>query len=80
MEPATGASTWALGSQRCIENIGSLTRKAVNTNKVSKLQAQEKPLKTAFSRKRLIMNVLKERNDCPAHMILKSRGKEAATV
>lgn len=28
MEPATGASTWALGNQRCVKNIGVLTRKA----------------------------------------------------
>lgn len=28
MEPATGASTWALGSQRCIVYIGIFTRKA----------------------------------------------------
>lgn len=31
MEPATGASTWALGSQRCTINKGNLTRKAVVT-------------------------------------------------
>ena len=29
IEPATGASTWALGSQRCTEKIGSFTRKAI---------------------------------------------------
>ena len=29
MEPAMGASTWALGSQRCKRKRGSFTRKAV---------------------------------------------------
>lgn len=29
MEPATGASTWALGSHRWSPNIGTLTRKAI---------------------------------------------------
>jgi hypothetical protein len=28
MEPATGASTWALGSHKCTENKGSFTKKA----------------------------------------------------
>jgi len=26
MDPAIGASTWALGSHRCVENIGNFTR------------------------------------------------------
>lgn len=35
MEPAIGASTWALGSQRCIRNIGSLAKNAaINDNVV----------------------------------------------
>lgn len=29
IDPATGASTWALGSQRCVINIGIFTRKAM---------------------------------------------------
>ena len=28
IEPATGASTWALGNQRWVKNIGVFTRKA----------------------------------------------------
>jgi len=28
IEPATGASTWAFGSQRCTENNGSFTKNA----------------------------------------------------
>lgn len=28
IEPATGASTWALGSHRCTENRGNFTRNA----------------------------------------------------
>lgn len=28
MDPSKGASTWALGSQRWVKNIGSFTRKA----------------------------------------------------
>lgn len=33
MDPATGASTCALGSHRCRENIGTFTRKAIMQNK-----------------------------------------------
>jgi hypothetical protein len=29
IEPASGASTWAFGSQRCKEKIGILTKKAI---------------------------------------------------
>jgi len=29
IDPATGASTWALGSHRCVINIGVFTRKAI---------------------------------------------------
>jgi len=29
IDPANGASTWALGSHRCNENRGSFTKKAV---------------------------------------------------
>jgi hypothetical protein len=29
IEPATGASTWALGNQRWVINIGVLTRNAI---------------------------------------------------
>lgn len=29
MDPAIGASTCALGSQRCVENIGSFTRNPI---------------------------------------------------
>jgi hypothetical protein len=32
IEPDTGASTWALGSQKWTQNIGNLTRKANNIN------------------------------------------------
>jgi len=29
IEPAIGASTWALGSHRCVENIGSFTKNPI---------------------------------------------------
>lgn len=29
IDPATGASTWALGSQRWVKNIGNFTKKAI---------------------------------------------------
>jgi hypothetical protein len=29
IDPAIGASTWALGNQRCVENIGNLTRNPI---------------------------------------------------
>lgn len=31
MDPATGASTWALGSHRCVKNIGIFTKKAITS-------------------------------------------------
>lgn len=32
MDPATGASTWALGSQRWRVNMGTFTKKAIKQN------------------------------------------------
>lgn len=37
MEPAIGASTWALGNQRCIVNMGSFTRNPLIINSRNKL-------------------------------------------
>jgi len=34
IDPATGASTWALGSHKCTEYIGILTKKAKKRKKV----------------------------------------------
>jgi len=36
IDPATGASTWALGSQRCTPHIGNFTRKAKTMKKYIK--------------------------------------------
>lgn len=37
IDPAIGASTWALGSHRCIVNIGSLTKNPLIRNSRNKL-------------------------------------------
>lgn len=37
MDPAIGASTWALGSQRCIVNMGSLTKNPLIRNSRNRL-------------------------------------------
>lgn len=36
MEPTMGASTWALGSQRCTKNIGVFTKKGARAQQPSK--------------------------------------------
>lgn len=78
IEPATGASTWALGSQRCTENIGSFTRKAAKIRKVSKFQAQEDRQSLLCVRASNI--IFEDINSVVAQIIIRRRGKEAATV
>lgn len=41
MEPAIGASTWALGSQRCRPYRGALTMKAISRAKLDTRPVQE---------------------------------------
>ena len=41
MEPAIGASTWALGSQRCMPYSGAFTMNAVNKAKPDKRWVHE---------------------------------------
>jgi len=53
MEPATGASTWALGSQRWTEYMGNFTKKAPNAVMKIKLDKEGDRGGWVFSDRRL---------------------------
>jgi len=71
MEPATGASTWALGSHKCIIKIGILTKKAMIKIKKRKLFEEVRPMKTLNSTEPITLWSQK---------IPSNKGKEAANV
>jgi len=72
IEPAIGASTWALGSHKCIENIGNLV-----TNPRIKIN-QKNQLFNIDGRVRLLVNMLEEFIEID--IIITSIGKEAKMV
>jgi hypothetical protein len=53
MDPATGASTWALGSQRWTEYIGNFTRKAPSAVIKMSLDVEEGKGEWVFRERRL---------------------------
>lgn len=80
MEPATGASTWALGSQRCTVNIGSLTRKARRTKTVRILKDHISCGGETKTRKVDLRSILDEPVSVKAQTTTSRSGREAATV
>lgn len=74
MEPTTGASTWALGSQRWAEKIGNFT---IN------LSMRVKAIRNWGSLDRLTMNLILKKDAGEKVLLIRShtrRGKEAVTV
>lgn len=49
IDPATGASTCALGSHKCIENIGSFTKNAIKIRNVKRFKDHNDKLKFKWS-------------------------------
>lgn len=80
IDPATGASTCALGSHKCTVNMGSFTKKAVKHIIVRNPQVQPILLLKTWIRNLFIISISDDLNSCEAHKIVKSKGKEAATV
>lgn len=78
MDPATGASTCALGNQRCTENIGSFTRKAAKIRNVKKFQDHGNKFRLIW--RILENNIFVDFNWLLAQRITNNRGKDAATV
>ena len=74
IEPATGASTWALGSHKWVTYSGIFTKKAIVIASPSKKVQEEVNGAYDLKRNKLDPEVLKNIID------LKSRGKEAVTV
>lgn len=77
MEPATGASTWALGNHKWTLNIGSLTKKANNTRK--KINEDLHGIKFS-SRRELISSIFEMLKFLVYHIIVNKSGKDAVTV
>jgi hypothetical protein len=79
MDPATGASTCALGSHRCTEYMGNFTK---NPAVILKVKIGETLKKKILSE---LGNLIKSKKKyCPQYfinaMFIKSRGKEAQIV
>jgi len=80
IDPATGASTWALGSQRWTVNIGSLTRNARKTRTVSKFQEYKQQGSKGKVRRIRLKFILKDPSSLAPQIIISNRGRDAATV
>jgi len=80
IDPATGASTWALGSQRWTVNMGSFTKKAVNTKAVNNPHDQKNLLSSGRVRRIVLIMMFEELTSVIVHTIIRSKGSEAATV
>lgn len=77
IDPTTGASTWALGNQRCTAKRGNLTKKA--KNKASKCIEDKKEKKEMW---RLISDIEKKEKKLfnENWRIIIKRGRDANTV
>lgn len=80
IDPATGASTWALGSQRWTVNIGSLTKKARKTRTVKTLKDHKKSRLRGTVRRTEVISILEDPISLLAQTTIRRRGSEAATV
>lgn len=73
IDPAIGASTWAFGSHRCTENIGSFTKKPLIINREN--------IRFVFDGGiRVIVDRLKEWEELVIKINIISIGREASTV
>ena len=80
IDPATGASTWALGSHKCTVNIGSLTRKASKTKSITILRDQTNWKSKGTTRRAEAKSILEEPSSLIVQTSIRRSGREAATV
>jgi len=76
IDPAIGASTWALGSQRCVENIGSLTKNPIKVM-IQNIELVEKKLGSDNSEGMVIIMWFENKN---IEQNMMSIGNEAVIV
>lgn len=80
IDPATGASTWALGSQRCTVNIGSLTKNAIKTTITRKFHVQKRLSSKNEVRSLEFIIMFEDEASLALQIIIRRRGSDAATV
>lgn len=73
MEPETGASTWALGSQRWTKYIGNFTKKARSKAKLNQAEVLSELSKN-------IPNIDKDPVECQIIRVAAKRGKDEIKV
>lgn len=76
IEPAIGASTWALGSHKCTENIGNLTRNPIMATN-QKIDDEENFKGNIKSE---LINIILVFDDMYIDVNITNIGREAVTV